>query len=97
MSACVLCACLSVCVVSVAYRAHIGGTSAPQGCVCVCVCTGDYVQIPLDGLPSLPLVCGRWVLTRRWPVVAPAPALAAYAEDELTAELAPWATAVLAR
>ncbi len=24
--------------VSVAYRAYIGGTSAPQGCVCVCVC-----------------------------------------------------------
>lgn len=61
----------------------------------VCALAGDYVQIPLHGLPDL--VCGRWVLTRRWPVLAPAASLAAYAEDELTAELAPWATAVLAR
>ncbi len=31
--------CVCVCVfVFVAYRAYIGGTSAPQGCVCVCVC-----------------------------------------------------------
>ncbi len=47
-------ACLSVCVcvcvfVSVAYRAYIGGTSAPQGSSCVCVCVCVFVCLCAAG------------------------------------------------
>ncbi len=56
---------------------------------------GDQLEVPVPGLP--PLTHARWQLSRRCPVLATHGALAAYAEDELAAELAPWATAVLAR
>ncbi len=45
-----VCVCVCVCFVFVAYRAYIGGTSAPQGSMCVCMCVCVSIQWPDESL-----------------------------------------------